>query len=213
MSDREGLEKLAPCPFCGNEPVSMDGVTRLWACVKHTFWMSREEWNRRAPLAPRGRGCGKQKECETCEGSGVMSVLHHVEAPDCHEVYVDEECAECHGTGIGWIGEWIERALKAESVLAARPMEGKAEAGVCTQCGEPAVFCNKHAYEMYFPAPAAAAPEGPGLRDQAISLIRDYRHPPKFETPEDVNDFGKQLLDEMDALLADVAALQGEEGK
>ena len=37
-----------------------------------------------------------------------------------------------------------------------------AEAGRCTQCGEPAVFCDKHAYEMYRPAPADT--EGPGLR-------------------------------------------------
>ena len=35
-----------------------------------------------------------------------------------------------------------------------KSVEAQAEAGKCIQCREPAVFCNKHAYEMYHPAPA-----------------------------------------------------------
>ena len=78
---------------------------------------SLHRWTRPAPAA-NTEGL-RDRECETCSGSGVMSVLDHVETPNEKEVYVDAECGECHGTGVGWIGEWIDRALKAEAALAA----------------------------------------------------------------------------------------------
>jgi len=46
-----------------------------------------------------------------------------------------------------------------------------------------------------------AAPSDGGLLAEALGLIRCYRHPPKFATPEDANDFGEQLLKDMDAVL------------
>ncbi len=38
---------------------------------------------------------------------------------------------------------------------------------------------------------------------EALALIRCYRHPPIFDPPEDANDFGEQLLKDMDAILAE----------
>ena len=52
----------------------------------------------------------KNDACSTCVGSGVMSVLREVLPPDEREVYADEQCAECEGTGIGYVGK-LEREL------------------------------------------------------------------------------------------------------
>jgi hypothetical protein len=38
---------------------------------------------------------------------------------------------------------------------------------------------------------------------EALALIRCFRHPPTFASPEDANDFGEQLLKDMDAMLAE----------
>jgi hypothetical protein len=55
-----------------------------------------------------------------------------------------------------------------------------------------------------------AGTEGPGLREamlsEALGLIRTYRYPPKFATPDDANDFGEQLLKDMDAILEQALA-------
>lgn len=50
-------------------------------------------------------------ECETCEGSGIMSApTGEVKAPDGEEVHEDTICGECHGSGKGWIAEAIREA-------------------------------------------------------------------------------------------------------
>lgn len=55
MSDlRKGLEKLAPCPFCGGEGVQ---EYEYFGCIVCQIWFdSAEKWNRRALLAAEGPG-------------------------------------------------------------------------------------------------------------------------------------------------------------
>lgn len=56
-------------------------------------------------------------QCETCEGDGLMQCLVRVEAPYEEEVYETETCAECRGTGYGWLADEIKGARVAASLL------------------------------------------------------------------------------------------------
>lgn len=55
--------------------------------------------------------------CETCKGEGLMEVLARVLPPDEREEYEAIECAECNGTGKGWIASLIteRNTLRAEN--------------------------------------------------------------------------------------------------
>lgn len=65
MNDREGLEKLAPCPFCGGKAANSVLTPGEIGCCNCTATTSTlEEWNRRALLAPREEELGLREACE-----------------------------------------------------------------------------------------------------------------------------------------------------
>jgi len=46
--------------------------------------------------------------CETCGGSGVMNAVVGDGLPYGEEILETTECGECHGTGVGWIGQIMD---------------------------------------------------------------------------------------------------------
>jgi hypothetical protein len=89
-----------------------------------------------ARIATAQEEIAKLRTCETCDGTGMMTVVARVLLPDEREEVEQELCGECHGTGLHHYAMTLDKcaALDAEN---ARLVQLLAEGGPdrCSECG------------------------------------------------------------------------------